>query len=64
MDLQPTKKSYSLKPDMAFGWKPENVQAAPIPMYFDYETFELPINPLTKLDYPIYFSGERFLDSL
>lgn len=33
-------------------------------MVFDYETFEILKNPETKSIYPVYFYGNRFLDSL
>jgi len=49
---------------MAFGWRPENVHGAPIPMYYDYEQFELAVNPITRQNYPIYYLGKRFNDSL
>jgi len=37
MELTSVRRYYSLKPDMAFGWRPEDIHGAPIPMYFDYE---------------------------
>lgn len=37
----------SMKPDMQFGWRPEDIHGAPIPMVFDYETFEVSKNPET-----------------
>lgn len=40
MDLPAASRQYSLKPDMRFGWRPEDVHGAPIPMIFDYEIFE------------------------
>ena len=33
-------------------------------MYFDYEQNELPVNPLTGLDFTPYYLGGRFNDSL
>lgn len=59
-------KQYDLKPDMAFGkWKPkENIIGAPIPLYFDYETFDFPFNPLTKEEYEPLYYGPRIKDSL
>ena len=33
-------------------------------MYFDYEQNDLPINPATGHDYPVYYLGHRFTDSL
>ena len=35
-------RQHSLKPDMVFGWRPDNVIGAPIPMFYDFESFELP----------------------
>lgn len=42
MPLVPS--GYSLKPDMKFGWRPdiEPQNGAPIPLYYDYETFDEP----------------------
>ena len=58
--------SYSLKPDMLFGWKPDisNIHGAPIPLYFDYEDMEVPINQQTHEEYPVTYFGPRFRDSL
>lgn len=53
-----------MKPDMQFGWRPEDVHGAPIPMNFDYETYEIPQNPETKTCFPVYFYGNRFIDSI
>jgi hypothetical protein len=41
---------------MKFGWKPkEEISGAPIPLYYDFEPFEVPLNPLTNAEYePIY----------
>ena len=33
-------------------------------MYFDYEQNDLPVNPATGLDHPVYYLGSRFTDSL
>lgn len=57
MELTSVRRYYSLKPDMAFGWRPEDIHGAPIPMYFDYEQNEIPTKPDTGFDYPIYFLG-------
>jgi hypothetical protein len=36
----------SMNPDMKFGWKPkQEISGAPIPLYYDFEPFEIPINP-------------------
>lgn len=52
-------------PDMKFGWKPKDaISGAPIPLYYDYEPFDIPINPLTNEEYdPIYY-GPRPKHSL
>ena len=47
-----------------FRWKPADISGAPIPTYFDHEKNEIPINPYTLTEYPIYFIGRRFVDSL
>ena len=44
MELASVRRYYSLKPDMAFGWRPEDIHGAPIPMYFDYEQNDLPVS--------------------
>ena len=38
------KSGYSMKPDMMFGWRPDTqpISGAPIPLYYEYETFEEP----------------------
>ena len=64
MDLAPAQEKHSLKPDMTFGWRPENIHGAPIPMFFDYEANDLPINPQTNMEFPVYFIGQRFTDTL
>ena len=64
LELTSIRRQYSLLPDMAFGWRPGDVHGAPIPMYFNYEQIDLPMNPETKNDMPIYFIGKRFTDSL
>ena len=45
-------------------WRPVDISGAPIPTYFDYEKNELPVNPTTRQEYPIYYLGRRFQDSL
>jgi hypothetical protein len=44
---------------MKFGWKPkQEISGAPIPLYYDYEHFEIPINPLINEPYePIYLGA-------
>ena len=49
---------------MVFGWKPDDIHGAPIPMHFDFENSELPINAQTQNEYPIYYIGKRYNDSL
>ena len=41
-----------------------NITGAPIPLYFDYETFDLPINHLTNEEFDVTYYGNRFKDSL
>jgi len=33
-------------------------------MHFDYEQNDIPTNPETGVDYPVYYIGNRFTDSL
>ena len=44
MELTSIRRQYSLRPDMIFGWKPDDIHGAPIPMNFDYETNGLPLD--------------------
>ena len=64
MELTNIRRNYSLRPDMVFGWKPDDIHGAPIPLHFDYETNEMPYNPKTDCEFPIYFIGKRYVDSL
>ena len=58
-------KQYSLKPDMQFGWKPvDTINGAPIPLYYDYETFNVPENPFTKEELTVSYYGPRFNNSM
>ncbi len=41
MDFVSDSRQYSMKPDMLFGWRPDDIQGAPIPMHFDFEQFEI-----------------------
>ena len=51
---------------MMFGWKPKlaPVAGAPIPLYYDYEEFDEPINKMTGELLPILYYGYRPKDSL
>jgi hypothetical protein len=50
---------------MRLGWKPvTDVAGAPIPLYYDYETFDLPVNPLTGDPYDVIFMGPRYRHSI
>ena len=42
------------------------MHGAPIPLYFNYETYEdcIPINPATEEEYPVTYYGHRFKDSI
>ena len=64
MELASVRRIYSLKPDMAFGWRPEDIHGAPIPMHFDYEQNDLPVSAETGNNLPIYYLGSRFTDSI
>lgn len=47
MDFVDINKQFSMKPDMLFGWRPDDITGAPIPMHFDFELFEILKNPST-----------------
>ena len=64
MELTSIRRQYSLRPDMIFGWKPEDIHGAPIPMHFDYETNSLPVDTKTGFEFPVYYIGKRYSDSL
>ena len=64
MELTNIRRNYSLRPDMVFGWQPNDIHGAPIPLRFDFEANEVPINPATQNEYPIYYLGKRYSDSL
>ena len=64
MELTSMRRQYSLRPDMIFGWKPEDIHGAPIPMHFDYETNGLPVDSKTGYGFPVYYIGKRYSDSL
>ena len=50
----------SMEPDMKFGWKPKiDISGAPIPLYYDFEPFEIPVNPLTHEEYEPLYLGTR-----
>jgi hypothetical protein len=50
---------------MQFGWKPkENINGAPIPLFYDYEEFEVPINPKTNDKYSVTYYGSRLENSI
>ena len=54
-----------MAPDMKFGWKPaQDLGGAPIPLYYDYETVDIPINPLTNKEYESIYFGPRPKHSL
>lgn len=40
------------------------VRGAPIPLYFDYETYDIPLIPGTEDEYEVTYYGNRFRDSL
>jgi len=50
---------------MKLGWKPiTDVTGAPIPLYYDYEIFDLPVNPLTGELYEQVYMGPRYRHSI
>jgi hypothetical protein len=64
MDLVCETRQYSMKPDMLFGWRPEDITGAPIPMHFDFEQFEICRNSQTNQPYPVYYYGHRYIHSI
>jgi hypothetical protein len=56
------KSGASVHYDMMEGWRPQQelISGAPIPLYYDYEEFSIPINPLTNKPYvPLYYGPRR-----
>jgi hypothetical protein len=50
---------------MRLGWKPvTDVSGAPIPLYYDFEVFDLPVNPLNGEELPIIYLGYRYRHSI
>jgi|LauGreDrversion4_2_1035121.scaffolds.fasta_scaffold171162_2 hypothetical protein len=50
---------------MRLGWKPvTDVSGAPIPLYYDYETFDMPVNHLTGEPYEQIYMGPRYRHSI
>ena len=58
------KSGHSMKPDMMFGWRPdiEPISGAPIPLYYEYETFEAPTELPSGLMKTIFY-GKRYSDT-
>jgi hypothetical protein len=58
--LLTSSRRYSWKPDIS------NVHGAPIPLYFDYESYDgcFPVNPTTDEEYPVTYFGPRFKDTI
>jgi hypothetical protein len=57
---------HSMEADMIFGWRPENIviSGAPIPLNYNYETIQLPLDPETGKEQIPLFLGPRFHNSL
>ena len=50
---------------MKLGWRPQiEVTGAPIPLYYDFETFSMPVNPITLKEQEPLYLGPRFKHSL
>ncbi len=59
------KSGISLQSDMRLGWKPiTDVTGAPIPLYYDYEIFDLPVKTLTGDPYEVLYLGPRYKHSI
>ena len=43
----------SMEADLKFGWRPNEgeLHGAPIPLYYAFESFKVPTNPLTQKAY-------------
>ena len=51
--------------DISTKWKPkETVLGAPIPLFYDYETFEVPVNTITKEEFLVNYLGPRLGNSI
>lgn len=55
------KSGVSIAADMRFGWRPEQKDAsgAPIPLHYDFEPVQIPINPATNKQFSILYLGPR-----
>ena len=60
------KSGVSIAADMRFGWKPQQkeVHGAPIPLHYDFETNEIPINPVTNKPFTVLYHGTRIETSI
>lgn len=59
------KTGVSMSPDMKFGWRPkDDISGAPIPLYYEFEQFSVPVNPHTNEEYEPLYLGPRFRHSL
>ena len=59
------RSGVSMQSDMRMGWRPQiEVTGAPIPLYYDFEGFRMPLNEATGKEFvPLYY-GPRFKHSL
>ena len=61
----PIDKSYSLEPDMAFGWTPKFPVKGPVPISFHHELIDhLIYQQLNSRYYPVIYLGFRPASSL
>jgi hypothetical protein len=59
------KTGVSIQSDIKFGWRPKiDVTGAPIPLYYDFEPFEMPFNQQTGEYYQAIYMGPRYKHSL
>lgn len=51
---------------MKHGWRPKfkNAPRAPIPLYYEFDSFSIPIDPETKKPYEPIYLGPRYKNSL
>jgi hypothetical protein len=59
------KSGVSIQSDLKLGWRPQiDVTGAPIPLYYDFEPFSIPVNPMTGKSYEPLYLGPRFKHSI
>jgi hypothetical protein len=60
-------KTYSLEPDMVFGWKPTTNRPLPLPLRFSHSMTDTIVSTIASGRFPhwrLIYLGPRFLDTL